>query len=128
MLKRMDDYLLSEEAFRNTELPKVKSSGERRKAKRKRGQRNSGPQKGKVINMVQCHSYDQKRQPTMTDVKWMNVPITFPPILARDISEEALVVEAEVEGHLIRRVHIDEGASFEIMFEHCFYLLLVTPR
>nr|GEY19803.1 retrovirus-related Pol polyprotein from transposon TNT 1-94 [Tanacetum cinerariifolium] len=28
----------------------------------------------------------------------MNVPITFPPILAQDLSEEALMVEAEVEG------------------------------
>ncbi|GJW02510.1 hypothetical protein Tco_1561366, partial [Tanacetum coccineum] len=61
----------------------VKPFGERRKAKRKRGQRNNGTQKGK----------------------------------------EALVVEAEVEGYLIRRVHIDEGASVEIMIEHCFNML-----
>ncbi|GJZ78085.1 reverse transcriptase domain-containing protein [Tanacetum coccineum] len=43
---------------------------------------NSGPQKAKVINMVQ----------------------------ARDLSEEALVVE----GYLVRRIHIDEGASIEV--------------
>ncbi|GJZ04185.1 reverse transcriptase domain-containing protein [Tanacetum coccineum] len=152
MLKRVDDYLRAEEAFRNTELPKdlshrtpiaptttnavggeavrislgvrqVKPVGERRKAKRKRGQQNNGPQKGKVINMVQCHSYDQKRKITMTKERWMNVPITFPLILARDFSKEALVVEAEVEGYLVQRVHIDEGASVKIMFEHCFNML-----
>ncbi|GJY92188.1 reverse transcriptase domain-containing protein [Tanacetum coccineum] len=91
MLKRVDDYLRSEEAFRNTELPKgefqrkdtrynggsgtirtsiplrmpppqleialesnklnhlVKDVRQRGRA----GQRNSGPQKGNVINMVQ---------------------------------------------------------------------------
>ncbi|GJZ85780.1 reverse transcriptase domain-containing protein [Tanacetum coccineum] len=52
-------------------------------------------QKAKVINMVQCHSFDWKRKTIMTDEGWMNVPIIFPPIPARDLSEEALVVEAE---------------------------------
>ncbi|GJR07617.1 reverse transcriptase domain-containing protein [Tanacetum coccineum] len=65
--------------------------------------------------MVQCHSLDRKRKTTMTDEKWMNVPITFPPVLAQDLSEEAFVVEAEVKGYLFRRIHIDEGASIEII-------------
>ncbi|GJR18227.1 reverse transcriptase domain-containing protein [Tanacetum coccineum] len=94
----------------------------------KGGQRNNGPQKAKVINMIQSHSSDRKRKTTMTDEGWMNVPIIFPPILARDLSEEALVVEAEVEGYLVRRVHIDEGASVEIMFEHCFNMLHPSIR
>nr|GEW05371.1 reverse transcriptase domain-containing protein [Tanacetum cinerariifolium] len=84
------------------------------------GQRNICLQKGNVINMVQCHSLDRKRKTTMMDEKWMNVPITFPPVMIRDLSEEALVVEAKVEGYVVRRIHIDEGASVKIMFEHCF--------
>ncbi|GKE49222.1 hypothetical protein Tco_1480480 [Tanacetum coccineum] len=94
----------------------------------KGGQRNNDPQKEKVINMIQSHSSDRKRKTTMTDEGWMNVRIIFPPILARDLSEEALVVEAEVEGYLVRRVHIDEGASVEIMFEHCFNMLHLSIR
>ncbi|GJV43383.1 reverse transcriptase domain-containing protein [Tanacetum coccineum] len=89
----------------------------------KGNQRNNGPQKAKVINMVQSHPLDRKRKTTMRDEEWMNVPITFPPVPARDLSEEPLVVEAEVEGYLVRRIHIDEGASIEIMFEHCFNML-----
>ncbi|GJV82635.1 hypothetical protein Tco_1522533 [Tanacetum coccineum] len=65
------------------------------------GQRNNDMQKGKVINMVQCHSYDRKRKTMMIDKKGMNVPITFPLVLARDLSEEALVVEVDVEGYLM---------------------------
>ncbi|GJS25838.1 hypothetical protein Tco_0486458 [Tanacetum coccineum] len=57
---------------------------------------NNGSKKVKVINMVQYH--DQKRKTTLTNKKWMNVPITFSPVLARDLSEEALVVEGEMEG------------------------------
>ncbi|GKB38302.1 reverse transcriptase domain-containing protein [Tanacetum coccineum] len=58
----------------------------------------------------------------------MNVPITFPPVLARDLSEKALMVEAKVEGYLVRRIHIDEGASIEILFEHCFNMLHPSIR
>ncbi|GJW09110.1 reverse transcriptase domain-containing protein, partial [Tanacetum coccineum] len=68
------------------------------------------------------------RKSTMTDEKWTNVPIIFPPVLARDLSEEALVVEAEVEGYLVRRIHIGEGALVEIMFEHCFNMLHPSIR
>ncbi|GJS36803.1 reverse transcriptase domain-containing protein [Tanacetum coccineum] len=89
----------------------------------KGNQRNNGPQKAKVINMVQSHPLGRKRKTTMRDEGWMNVPITFPPVPARDLSEEPLVVEAEVEGYLVRRIHIDEGDSIEIMFEHCFNML-----
>ncbi|GJX94952.1 hypothetical protein Tco_0349538 [Tanacetum coccineum] len=52
----------------------------------------------------------------------------FPSVLARDLSKEALVVEAEVEGYLVQRVHIDEGAFVEIMFEHCFNMLYPAIR
>ncbi|GJW13912.1 reverse transcriptase domain-containing protein [Tanacetum coccineum] len=162
MLKRVDDYLRYEEAFRSTEFPRGEfqrkdvpvqwghnsndcfhlkqqlelalESGKLNhlvkhvRQRGKGGQRNNGPQKAKVINMVYCNSLDRKRKTTMTDEKWMNVPIIFPPVLARDFSEEALVVEAEVEGYLVQRIHIDEGASIEIMFEHCFNMLHPSIR
>ncbi|GKA80478.1 hypothetical protein Tco_0787170 [Tanacetum coccineum] len=88
------------------------------------GQQSNGLQKAKVINMVQY----QKRKTTMTDEEWMNVPIIFPPVPARDLSEEALVVKVEVEGYLIRRIHIDEEASIKIMFEQCFNMLHLSIR
>nr|GEW09864.1 reverse transcriptase domain-containing protein [Tanacetum cinerariifolium] len=50
----------------------------------------------------------------------MNIPISFPAISSEDVSEEPLIVEAEVEGYLVRRVYVDEGSSVEVMFEHYF--------
>ncbi|GKC80635.1 hypothetical protein Tco_1131409 [Tanacetum coccineum] len=41
----------------------------------------------------------------------MNVPITFPPIAPGDLSDEPLIIKAEIEGYLARRVHVDEGRS-----------------
>nr|GEV10214.1 reverse transcriptase domain-containing protein [Tanacetum cinerariifolium] len=64
----------------------------------------------------------------MTDKELTRVPITFLPVLARDLSEEALVVEAEIEGYLVRRIHVDEEASIEIMYENCFNMLHPTIK
>ncbi|GJV60159.1 zinc finger, CCHC-type containing protein [Tanacetum coccineum] len=57
------------------------------------GQKGSGSQKGKIINMVRCQWEDQKIKSMLVDEEWMNVPITFPPAAAGDLSDEALVVE-----------------------------------
>ncbi|GKB96261.1 reverse transcriptase domain-containing protein [Tanacetum coccineum] len=50
----------------------------------------------------------------------MNAPITFPSVSAKDVLDKPLIVEAEVEGYLVRRIYVDGGASVEVMFEHCF--------
>ncbi|GJZ77078.1 hypothetical protein Tco_0641750 [Tanacetum coccineum] len=47
---------------------------------------------------------------------WINVPITFPPIQSDDVSDELLIIEAEVEGYLVRRVFVDHGAAVQVMF------------
>ncbi|GJS05301.1 reverse transcriptase domain-containing protein [Tanacetum coccineum] len=59
----------------------------------------------------------------MVEEDWMNVPIVFPLVRARDLSKEAIMVEAEIEGYLVRRIHVDEGESIKIMYEHCFNML-----
>ncbi|GJZ62176.1 hypothetical protein Tco_0618313 [Tanacetum coccineum] len=68
-----------------------------------RGQKGNAPQKGKIINMVRYQAEDRKRKSMMIDENRMNVPIMFPPVLARDLSEEVIMVEAEVEGYLVQR-------------------------
>nr|GEW49376.1 hypothetical protein [Tanacetum cinerariifolium] len=37
-----------------------------------------------------------------------------------DLSDEALVVEADIEGYLVYLIHVDKGESIEIMSKHCF--------
>ncbi|GKB58158.1 hypothetical protein Tco_0914344 [Tanacetum coccineum] len=36
------------------------------------------------------------------------------------VSEDPIIVEAEVEGYLVRRVYVDQGSSVEVMFEYYF--------
>ncbi|GJY91013.1 reverse transcriptase domain-containing protein [Tanacetum coccineum] len=79
------------------------------------------PQSAKIINVISVNSVkDKKRKGREITESWMNIPISFPAISSEDISEEPLIVEAKVEGYLVRRVYVDEGSSVEVMFEHCF--------
>ncbi|GKC40649.1 reverse transcriptase domain-containing protein [Tanacetum coccineum] len=79
------------------------------------------PQPAKIINVISVNSVKDKKQKVREAMKsWMNIPISFPAISSKDISDEPLIVKAEVEGYLVRRVYVDEGSSVEVMFEHCF--------
>nr|GEZ24720.1 reverse transcriptase domain-containing protein [Tanacetum cinerariifolium] len=56
----------------------------------------------------------------MRAMEWMDVPITFRSISTDDVSDEPLIIKADVEGYLVRKVFVDQGAAVQIMFEHCF--------
>nr|GEX54188.1 reverse transcriptase domain-containing protein [Tanacetum cinerariifolium] len=70
---------------------------------------------------------EEKKQKSREQVEsWMNVPITFPQFSLEDVSNEPIIVEVEIEGYLVRRIYVDEGASVEVMFKHCFENLSPT--
>ncbi|GKC92689.1 hypothetical protein Tco_1158131 [Tanacetum coccineum] len=76
--------------------------------------------KDKVINMIRSWPNDRKRKSVERDESWMKALIVFPPLSMEDASDESLIIEAVMEGYLVRRVYVDQGASVEVMFEHCF--------
>ncbi|GJT13293.1 hypothetical protein Tco_0860335 [Tanacetum coccineum] len=77
--------------------------------------------RGRVINMVQEIGDCRKQKSWRSQPEeCMNVPITFPPVAAEDVSDDPLVIEAEAEGYWVRRVFVDQGAAIQVMFEHCF--------
>ncbi|GJR47972.1 reverse transcriptase domain-containing protein [Tanacetum coccineum] len=67
-------------------------------------------------------SYNNQRE------DWMNVPITFPLVSTDDVFDDPLIVEVEVEGYLVRRVFVDQGAAVQVMFEHYFDNLSLAIR
>ncbi|GKD74935.1 hypothetical protein Tco_1333217 [Tanacetum coccineum] len=90
---------------------------------RQQGQGNAkgrDARKDKIINMIRSWPDDNKRNSIERDESWMKEPISFPHLLVEDVSDEPLVIEAVMEAYLVRRVYIDQGASLEVMFEHCF--------
>nr|GEZ30942.1 reverse transcriptase domain-containing protein [Tanacetum cinerariifolium] len=172
MMVRLDDFVRSEEALANTELPKgevsetskklagslspkkenhdrycdyheekghftndcfqrgqMKSSLEFGKLNhvikdvRQSGRRNSKGRdegKDKVINMIQSWSNERKKNSVEKEESLMKAPIVFSAVSAEDVSDEPLIVDVVMDGYLVRIIHVDQGASVEVMLEHCF--------
>nr|GEW51856.1 hypothetical protein [Tanacetum cinerariifolium] len=98
---------------------------------RQRGRRNAkgkDARKDKVINMIRSLPNDRKRKSVERDESWMKAPIVFPPLSMEDASDEPLIIEAVMEGYLVHMVYVDQGASMEVMFEHCFENLSLAIR
>ncbi|GJY55259.1 hypothetical protein Tco_0454374 [Tanacetum coccineum] len=71
---------------------------------RQRGRGNAkggDAEKDKIINMIRSWPDDKKRKSVERDESWMKVPIVFPPLSAKDVSDEPLVIEAVMEGYLV---------------------------
>ncbi|GJW25336.1 hypothetical protein Tco_0039147 [Tanacetum coccineum] len=78
--------------------------------------------------MVRSWLDDRKRKSVERDESWMKAPIVFPSLSMEDASEEPLIIEVVMEGYLVRRVYVDQGASMEVMLEHCFENLSPAMR
>nr|GEY04417.1 reverse transcriptase domain-containing protein [Tanacetum cinerariifolium] len=84
---------------------------------------------GKIINMIRVRGEDLKRKYQRNkEEDWMKMPITFPLIPADDLLDEPLIIEAEVEGYLVRRVFVDHGIAVQVMFKHFFDNLPLSFR
>nr|GFB41107.1 reverse transcriptase domain-containing protein [Tanacetum cinerariifolium] len=62
----------------------------------------------RTVKQKITQSFEQRRE------------ITFPPLTTNDGTEGPLIIEAEMGGHTIHRMYIDDGYSMEILYEHCF--------
>nr|GEW58710.1 hypothetical protein [Tanacetum cinerariifolium] len=51
---------------------------------------------------------EKKRKSRETTKAWMNTLIRFPSVLADDVSEDPWIVEAKVEGYLVRRARLKD--------------------
>nr|GEU57882.1 hypothetical protein [Tanacetum cinerariifolium] len=120
MMERLDDFVRSEEAYARTELLKGEVGETHRKASLPLNRRDNwgrgphgreAPQPTKVVNVNSMK--DKKRKGREIIEPWLNILISFLKISSEDVSEEHLIVEAEVEGYLVRRVYVDEGSSVE---------------
>ncbi|GKC13223.1 hypothetical protein Tco_1010005 [Tanacetum coccineum] len=74
---------------------------------RQRGRENARGRdagKDKVINIIRSWPNDRKRKSVERDESWMKAPIVFPPLSMEDASDEPLIIEAVMEGYLVRGV------------------------
>ncbi|GJU19855.1 hypothetical protein Tco_1153197 [Tanacetum coccineum] len=136
-MKRVDDFVKFEDAYKSTELSKEEHL-EKGQGTSYRGSRTPRPGhrcghqrmdnyntynpkkaiRGSLrIQKVQSLSQGWRRPQAQVPKKLrrLDTPITFPPIPADDVSDEPLIIEAEVEGYLVRRVFVDQGAVVQVI-------------
>ncbi|GJX50282.1 hypothetical protein Tco_0277127, partial [Tanacetum coccineum] len=102
-------------------VEEIESLGEGFTTKRKGISRQGGSPTSKGDQCDQCKfGKRQKAKRERNDGAVDEHPNIFSSNILKDVSEEPLIVKAEVEGYLVRRVYVDEGSSIEVMFEHCF--------
>ncbi|GJY59965.1 reverse transcriptase domain-containing protein, partial [Tanacetum coccineum] len=72
----------------------------------------------KVINMInggRNHKrlYEGERSSLTEELTFLAVP-------RYSLTDEPIILEGMIEGHQVRRIHVDSGSSSKIMYEHCF--------
>nr|GEV39818.1 reverse transcriptase domain-containing protein [Tanacetum cinerariifolium] len=78
----------------------------------------TGKDKPTTIYMIQSWQRTTRQKVTQSFERVKE--ITFPPLAASSGTEGPLVIEAEMGGHMIHRMYVDDGSSIEILYEHCF--------
>ncbi|GJZ94960.1 hypothetical protein Tco_0667163 [Tanacetum coccineum] len=80
----------------------------------------------KFINMVNaganCKRLYEKERSGLTK------ELTFPVIPQNNLMDKTIILEGIIEGHQVRRIHIDGGSSSEIMYEHYFKNISANVR
>lgn len=82
--------------------------------------------KAPAIFMVQSwqRNVKQKVPPQMGP----NLEISFPPVQGDDWDDHPLVIKADVGGHRVHRMYVDNGSASEVLYEHCFNRLSPEVR
>ncbi|GKC93730.1 reverse transcriptase domain-containing protein [Tanacetum coccineum] len=76
--------------------------------------------KDKSLAIYMIRQWQRMTRQKLTQSFAYDSEITFPPLADSDGTEGPLVIEAEIGGHMIHHIYIDEGSSMEILYEHCF--------
>nr|GEW17542.1 reverse transcriptase domain-containing protein [Tanacetum cinerariifolium] len=86
------------------------------------------PAKDKPTEIYMLQSWQRmKRQKGIQSFERVR-EITFPPLTTSNGAEGPLVIEAEIDGHIIHRMYVDEGSSMEILYERCFNRLRLEVK
>ncbi|GJZ06576.1 hypothetical protein Tco_0540369 [Tanacetum coccineum] len=63
--------------------------------------------------MKECHN-------ELTSREIMDNEISFPSVPRCRLVDSPIILEALIEGFLVRRIYVDGGSSSKVMYEHCF--------
>ncbi|GJT76488.1 reverse transcriptase domain-containing protein [Tanacetum coccineum] len=102
------------------------AEAKQRKDQKKKGE-TSEKEKPQAIIIIQ--SWQKIVRQKISQSFSPNLEISFPSLGDNEGAEGPLIIEAEIGGHQVHRMCVDdEGSSFEILYEHCFNLFDCCPE
>ncbi|GJT66490.1 hypothetical protein Tco_1017970 [Tanacetum coccineum] len=63
--------------------------------------------------MIRSWHDERKRKSIEKEESWMKTLIIFLAKSSEDVSDEPIIIEDVMEGYLVRRIYMDQGASVE---------------
>ncbi|GJS64050.1 reverse transcriptase domain-containing protein [Tanacetum coccineum] len=72
--------------------------------------------------------YRSRKRPHEQAEQWLDNEISFPSTLGCQLVDSPIILEALIEGYLVRKIYVDRGSSSEVMYEHYFQNLRAETR
>ncbi|GJX70620.1 reverse transcriptase domain-containing protein [Tanacetum coccineum] len=72
--------------------------------------------------------YTSRKSPREQAEQWLDNEISFPSTPGCQLVDSPIILEALIEGFLVRRIYVDGGSSSKVMYEHCFGNLRAETR
>nr|GEU75888.1 reverse transcriptase domain-containing protein [Tanacetum cinerariifolium] len=81
---------------------------------------------GTIVGMIRENT--SKKSLREQSEQWLENKISFPSTLGYQLVDSPIILEAMIEGFLVRRIYVDGGSFSEVMYEHCFRNLGAKTR
>ncbi|GKC01716.1 reverse transcriptase domain-containing protein [Tanacetum coccineum] len=79
-----------------------------------------------IVGMIRGNT--SRKRPREQSEQWLDNEISFPSTPGCQLVDSPVILEALIEGFLVRRIYVDGGSSSEVMYEHCFRNLRAETR
>ncbi|GJU64038.1 reverse transcriptase domain-containing protein [Tanacetum coccineum] len=79
-----------------------------------------------IVGMIRGNT--SKKRPREQSKQWLDNEISFPSTPRCQLVDSPIILEALIEGFLVRRIYVDGGSSSEVMYEHYFRNLGAETR
>ncbi|GKA76185.1 reverse transcriptase domain-containing protein [Tanacetum coccineum] len=112
-----------EEAVKSGQLShlvKEIKQGGKRGEHTKAAKKGEAPNKEKAMEIFMVQPWQRITRQKTTQSFSTDQEISFLTLGDNSGQETPIVIETEVEGHLIHRMYVDGGSASEVLYEHCF--------
>ncbi|GJY96494.1 reverse transcriptase domain-containing protein [Tanacetum coccineum] len=104
-------------------LPLEKAKTREQKGSAKGGKKGRNVRKGHASSYINGPTVSKMARQRIIQSFSSDLEISFPPLADEEGMKGPMVIEAEIGGHFVHRIYVDEGSASKILYEHFFIRL-----